>query len=108
MTEEGGSWIVNTYPYQRRMGGGSGWAWNPGRSRREREGPSSWWSRPLILLLAVKAELLTAALVLAIVAVVLLMTDFVGAPDGLLDVVVVLAVVAVFGVRFWAHRRGGW
>ena len=43
---------------------------------------------------------------LAIVAAVLLTTDFMSAPDVLLDVVVLVAVVVVFGLRFRVQRRG--
>lgn len=51
-----------------------------------------------------KAEILTAALVLAILAGVLLTTDFLGRPDLVWDVLAFLAVAAVLGVRLWLQR----
>ena len=54
-----------------------------------------------------RAEILTALLVLAILGAVLLSTDFLGRPDLLLDSAVFVTVTAVFAVRLWLRIRLG-
>ena len=55
-----------------------------------------------------KAEIVTAVLILLIMTAVLLTTDFVGVPDLVLDTLVFVLVVGILGVRLWlgAKPRG--
>jgi len=52
-----------------------------------------------------KAELITAALVLAVFAFVLYKSDYLGGPDSLPDAVAFFAVAAAFAVRIWLTDR---
>ncbi len=52
-----------------------------------------------------KAELTTAAAVLAVLAFVLYKSDYLGGPDSLPDAVAFFVVAAVFAVRIWLAAR---
>lgn len=52
-----------------------------------------------------KAELITAAAVLAILAFVLYKSDYLGGPDSVPDALAFFAVAGVFALRIWLRGR---
>lgn len=52
-----------------------------------------------------KAEFITAAIVLAILSLVLYKSDYLGGADSIPDAVAFFVVAAVFGVHIWLASR---